>query len=1066
MKSRGGPARVLFRAGSFFSLEEALWREMRAARAEEPLAPLVVLVPTNLLRRHLAAEGARRGGLINVHFLTLLDLAGKVGGPALAKAGRAPLPRFGDQVVARAVCQEAGADYFAALARRPGFHRALLDTIEDLKEACCRPADLGRAVEALAESPPGLEAKLRDLEGLWAAYERRLARGRLYDSADLLAAAADAAPRDRWLSRVAWVGLYGFYDLNPLQRRLVAAATGGQPAAVFFPYEPEAPAFAYAEPTFQWFLDEGFVPREEPRPELPAELATLGASLFGPPPDEPRGAGGRVRVVSAPDELREVKTILRTALDAAREGHRLYRVGVVLRQPATYAPLFAEECEAGGLAAYHDRPPPLSASRAGRSMLLLLRLLGSDFPRADLMEFVTYADVPFEDFLPAGAEAAPADWDLASIEAGVVAGRETWLERLGAYRRRLSAEDAGGERRARRLEAVEAFLAFLEGLFEALAEVPQQGTWGEMVDAVLEAYRRLVRPGEGRQATVEAMGALGALDATGEQCELDALASLAREALDSRRPRPRSFGSCGPTIVGLMEGRGLPFDVVCVPGLVEKAFPAPPAPDPLLSDGDRRRLRRAGLELSLQSRRGLEERLLFRLAVGAGSRAVVLTTPRLDPSTGRERVASHFLLRVAEALTGRRADYAGMESLECCRRLASGAAAQTEGERAWRTADYDLAAARAAAGAGRGDEACYLARLAPTFANALRAERERWGRRTFTEYDGVLRSEAARAALARRLGEPPWKLPPTALERYAECPFRFFLQRVLKLEPLEEPERVRRLAGVDRGRLLHDVLYQAVARARSEGRPLSQEDETATLAVAREHFQAFEREGLVGMPGLWELERESLEQDLRRFVLDEATDAGGYVPAHLEVTFGRRPRHGGGEPGLPEGLPFDLGAGRALCLVGRIDRVDVHPATGQARVLDYKAGSRGSAPKRDSLAGGTALQLPIYLCAAQAILGESAQVAEAAYRYVTARGGYRTVGFSRGAYEGRRDDLRAVLATIVEGIARGRFFAAIAGRPCRTCDYRLLCGAAARTAASLKADDEAARDYLAMQEIE
>ncbi len=87
-----GTARVLYHSGSFAALEAALWRELDRARALEPLAPILVLVPANLLRRHLLLEAAGRGGCLNVHFLTLIDLARELGEAPLAAAGLAPLP--------------------------------------------------------------------------------------------------------------------------------------------------------------------------------------------------------------------------------------------------------------------------------------------------------------------------------------------------------------------------------------------------------------------------------------------------------------------------------------------------------------------------------------------------------------------------------------------------------------------------------------------------------------------------------------------------------------------------------------------------------------------------------------------------------------------------------------------------------------------------------------------------------------------------------------------------------------------------------------------------------------
>jgi hypothetical protein len=1141
MRGRQRHNQILFHAGSFSATEEALWRELGAIRRAEPLAPVVVVVPTALLCRHLAAAGAERGGILNVHLLTLLDLAERTGAPVLAAQGRSPLPPLGGELIARAVCRERNTDYFASIADRAGFHRALLATVADLKEAGHRPGDLARMLTRPPWRGSPLLPKLRELHALWAAYEDRLGALALYDRDDLLAAAAEAAPTDQWLAQAVMVMVYGFYDLNELQRRLVGAATSGRPARAFFPYAPGAEAFAYARPTFDWFLGLGFEARPEPEPELPPELAALQRCLFAHPDGEAPTPEGRVRIIAAPDEVREVRAIVRDAVAGARKGQALPRIGILLRQSAVYAPLFVEECEAGGLAAYHHDPPPLSASRAGRSFLMLLRLIGSGpstspsspphplsacgegaggrgLARAEVMDFVTYADIPFEAILPRGPgpsgaegspEPSPSDWDLLSIQAGIVKGRDTWDRRLAARRRWLEADSAEGDHHARaQLAALDSFRTFLDSFFPALSQVPTRGTWAELTSAVLGVFVAFVRESQERDDVAARVAQLRSLDLTGEGADPPTFARLARETLEGTRPRPprpTTFGSCGPVVVDLMEGRGLPFDVVCIPGLVEKGFPALPGQDPLLSDAERAQLGRgepcvrprgantrfaptsaAGVALPLKSTRASEEQLLFRLAVGAAASGVTLTYPRMEPSSGRVRVPSHFLLRAVEAVTGKRSDYKGLSKFSGYARIRASAFAPEPPEAAWREGEYDLAVVREALASREAGGLGFLAEVSPTFAAALHAETLRWGEKVFTEYDGVLRDPDALAALERRLGAAPWPLRATAIELYASCPFRFFLEHILQVAPVEEPEAVQRLSGLDRGRLMHRILHRALAQAKTEGKlPLKPGDAEGVLAVARHGFGEFEAEGLVGYPALWEIEREAIEIELRRFVLDEASDDAGYVPAHFEVSFGFGPHEGDGELSNEQGLVFALGAsppspsprvGRGqggeggLRVIGRIDRIDLRPDGTHGRVIDYKTGSASGRPKADCFAGGTTLQLPVYLKAAETLLVPGATIDVALYRYVTARGDYAVVGFSRDAYARREPEFLTILATIADGIRKGRFFAAVAvplaAPPCRGCDYRAACGLAAAALARKKVEDRTAQDYLSMRAIE
>ena len=432
-------------------MEEALWRAIGQVRGSEPLAPILVVVPTNLLRRHLTLAGAERGGFFNIRFLTLIDLAARLGAADLAEEGLAPLPTLADEVIARAVCASEEPGYFGPIAHLGGFHRALLETIADLKEWGASPQALRAAADRLRKPNPALAGKLADLARLWSAYEGRLRGAGLYDDCDLVAAGADAAPNSGWLDQAVAVFVYGFYDLNPLQRRLVAATLEGRRGEVLFPYEATA-AFEFARPTLQWFQSLGFEVIEEPADEA---LAPFQRRLFEPPAGE-AAAADSLSIVSAPDERREVGELVRRVVALARQGQSLPRVGVLLRQSDVYAPLFREECELGGLAAYHHRPLPLAETRAGRSFLMFLALLTSDLARAEVMDFLTYADLAVED-------ACPSDWDALSLEAGVTKGAESWRRQLTSLHGRLATGGPGEEEVEEDEEKRQGRLAALDG---------------------------------------------------------------------------------------------------------------------------------------------------------------------------------------------------------------------------------------------------------------------------------------------------------------------------------------------------------------------------------------------------------------------------------------------------------------------------------------------------------------------------------------------------------------------------------------------------------------------------
>src|SRR5262249_51674466 len=98
-------------------------------------------------------------------------------------------------------------------------------------------------------------------------------------------------------------------------------------------------------------------------------------------------------------------------------------------------------------------------------------------------------------------------------------------------------------------------------------------------------------------------------------------------------------------------------------------------------------------------------------------------------------------------------------------------------------------------------------------ARALRFRARRWHRRWHPADGLVAPAGIARAALdAHRLTARSFS--PTALETYATCPYKFFLYTVHKLSPREEPVAIEELSPLQRGSLVHEVLFELMKALR------------------------------------------------------------------------------------------------------------------------------------------------------------------------------------------------------------------------------------------------------------
>src|SRR5439155_1690055 len=214
----------------------------------------------------------------------------------------------------------------------------------------------------------------------------------------------------------------------------------------------------------------------------------------------------------------------------------------------------------------------------------------------------------------------------------------------------------------------------------------------------------------------------------------------------------------------------------------------------------------------------LAERLALRLAVGAARERVVLSWPRVDIEQARPRVPSFYGLEALRAASGR---LPGFDELE------ARGGDETGGRLGWPApqrpadaideAEYDLAllaGLRDADPATTDGSARYLLDANVHLGRALRARGRRWLRR-WTSADGLVDPDAlAREALAdHQLAARPFS--PTALQHFAACPYRFFLQAVMRLQPREDPVAIEVLDPLTRGALFHEVQFAVLSELRA-----------------------------------------------------------------------------------------------------------------------------------------------------------------------------------------------------------------------------------------------------------
>ncbi len=221
--------------------------------------------------------------------------------------------------------------------------------------------------------------------------------------------------------------------------------------------------------------------------------------------------------------------------------------------------------------------------------------------------------------------------------------------------------------------------------------------------------------------------------------------------------------------------------------------------------------------------------------------------------------------------------------------------------------------------------------------------------------DGLECEGADRQALAGLLGQE-LTLSPSRLERFYNCPFSYFMDYILGVQP----RRKAQLTADQGGNLIHWVLEQVVARyaPRAEDWKAFLELSAQELEQLAEQLVAeYVKENFAGVGN-----RPSQQHQIKRMEANLAQ-----LLAHLQREFSQtrcRPvacELSIGPQGQVEPLSYTDGAGHTVRLVGKVDRVDLLEWEGRSyiRVVDYKTGTKEI--DLDQVYSGTDCQMLYYL---------------------------------------------------------------------------------------------------------
>ena len=547
------------------------------------------------------------------------------------------------------------------------------------------------------------------------------------------------------------------------------------------------------------------------------------------------------------------------------------------------------------------------------------------------------------------------------------------------------------------------------------------------------------------------------------------LSTFLQEVRRSLGSQSQLFGTRdrnGLTVLEATDVRGLRFRAVFIAGLTEGGFPLTASRDWIYPHEERDRLREYGLTLEDISPNTLlkEEHYFYQCACRATERLYLTRPLLLEDDT--ETVASYYVDELRRAIAPYkleteiiRRDYEGkhLDTASSTNEMKIGLVRQQERHlhRGQREGLLPQPRIKRLLTLARNDGFLSDAAL-----RRIEIERERCSPH-FGPYDGIITNPDLLRLLKLKFG-PDFVHSASGLSTYGNCPYRFFAQRVLRLEP--RGEAALDLQAIDAGKLLHDILRRFFERHRRE--PLHKLDRKklqAELAtIADKVFDEHERVVPPLNKQIWKIDRE-----IRKILLDqvllyelevqEAAEQEQVLPAYFEVAFGGM-KSAAKDPDSKD-EPLELSretfvGEETIKISGQIDRVDV-ARDNTVVAYDYKLSTGAS---RYDITSGRSLQLPIYLEALEKLILPDQPIAGGGYYIIRGAQDRRNKGlyrasqldylqlrarnsvFSEDDWQQIRSQVIAKIWEFLDRMRAGDFRVDPSERlkTCRFCDYRSL----------------------------
>ncbi|MEX2492968.1 MAG: PD-(D/E)XK nuclease family protein [Nitrospirales bacterium] len=1032
-------------------LESKLVEAVRRIKAVDARTPFAIVVPSESLRRRLQWLLCVEHGcaLFDVHFLTFHQFALRL------DAERRAVSPIGSQVSSLELVGDVFYEYalsiilqqdssasnpFASRSESSGLFSALWRTIQDLQEAQVEPNVVLRGIQEGLFDEAATE-RLQGVVGLHAmlqAWSEQLGVG-LPD--DLTQSIISWIAQSPFIGKLSAVLYYGFYDITQVQLSLLEEVARATTVTVFFPlFKGDTSQFA------QRFLD---------RHLLKAGVVhhSIQGSVESFPPEPTQVWSPHVQVVNAVGPEGELTFACKAIAQHVEEtGYGWHEIGVVARNLEPYLSYFPRIFEAHRIPFGTTATRPLLEEPVAKVWWMLAGLREEQFGWRNMLDVVTSPSYrSLTNAEPLVSAHAPI-WVQAVHHFRIIGGQEDWA-RLDQVAQDSGAihtwQPSSGVSLEEASESLHTLAEIVGVLIADCQALPAVGSIGELT----EAFQRLVdkhlwspadHPSfaqdeacdERREGVMngfeQAIASLEQLDRVDQQVTWDQWLELFRSILERTRLPLLRQTPMGVQILDVMAARGRPFKTLFVLGMNDHVFPRVVREDAFIRDRDRQVLAESlGYKIDEKMTGFDEEALLFALLQQSAQDHLYLLYQRADEN-GRPLIPSSFL---REPVARAESEIAFPVGLRDRSSLSVVSAAQTTPQESRLRLILE----------GRSIQSMAATDVpwGKFFQNGMEAmtHLERSGTRVGA-FDGITAADSLHWQDLVSRG-----FSPTALGTYAQCPMRYWMMQVLKVQGVQDPLS-KEVPSRVWGDLVHQVLHALYQDLSTHRWPQEAVGSAQLADMVNSHvdrvFQEYALRFGQGYRLIWDWMRTRL---VRMIVSLHERDYGdfleqGWVPYAYEVeAVGALPRDGQ--------EPSEL-----LTIRGRFDRVDEVRDHSCLRIVDYKVSMRRSfqADELDLVTKalqGRQLQPPLYSSMTPIDLQHETGGGGAAiipiqsvdFRYLRPMQdeAVRSASFSGAIWDTAvGEQLRRTIREWVQGIRAGQFFI-LPGTYCRRCQYAWAC---------------------------